>query len=166
MKVSPCVTHGIYGCRMTGCQQPWPDGCQAPWAEPDPPIGRSSDSKTGGGRKDDLGKAPVFQGVTSYFPRALEAVARVSEYGSKKYAWGVKWWHLEDAYKRYSDALLRHLGREAIEPRDQESSLRHAEHVAWCALARLEVLLVEVETKQIDEQLQDLRDKITKAGAD
>ena len=92
--------------------------------------GRPSDSKTGGGRKDDLGKAPIFQGVLRYFPRALEAVARISEYGSKKYAWGTKWWKLEDGFERYSDALVRHLGKEAIEECDAESGLQHAAHRA------------------------------------
>jgi hypothetical protein len=129
-------------------------------------TGRPSDSKTGGGRKDDLGKAPVFQGVLSYFPRALEVVARVSEYGSKKYAWGVDWWHLEDAFERYSDALLRHLGREAREELDEESGLQHAAHAAWCALGRLEVKLVEAEREKrlgsVYDNLPELRDKITR----
>ena len=109
--------------------------------------GRPSDSKAGGGRKDDLGKAPIFQGVLHYFPRALEAVARISEYGSKKYAWGTKWWKLEDGFERYSDALVRHLGKEAIEECDAESGLQHAAHAAWCALGRLEVKLAAAENK-------------------
>ena len=128
-----------------------------------PLQGRASDSASGGGRKDDKGKAPIYQGVIQYFPRAVAAVSRISEFGSKKYAWGTDWWHLEDAFERYSDALCRHLLKEATEENDSESGLQHAAHAAWCALGRLEVKLAEAE-KRADGQAVKDRLEVLKEG--
>ena len=99
------------------------------------------------GIKFDGGKAPVFRGVFSYFPRALKAVAEISGFGAQKYAWG-NWKGLEDAYNRYSDGLGRHiLLREVEGVNDLESGLLHDAHAAWNALARLELYLMEQEKK-------------------
>jgi hypothetical protein len=40
-----------------------------------------------GAVKYDGGKAPIYRGAVSYFPRAIEAVAAVSAFGASKYAW-------------------------------------------------------------------------------
>ena len=94
-----------------------------------------------GGIKYDGGKSPVFRGALSYFPRAISAVADVSAFGAKKYAWK-GWEQVEDGYDRYSDALARHLAYEGKgESYDPDSNLLHAAHAAWNALARLELLL-------------------------
>ncbi len=98
-----------------------------------------------GGIKYDGGKAPVYRGAVSYFPRALSAVATVSEFGSRKYAWK-GWEHVEDGFNRYSDALCRHLTDEGKgEETAHDSGLLHAAHIAWNALARLELLIKEKE---------------------
>lgn len=97
------------------------------------------------GAKLDAGKPNAFRGLLDYFPRALLAVSEVSSYGARKYSWG-GWKHVPDGLLRYSDAQVRHLLIEASgEPVDKETGLLHAAHTAWNALARLELLLKEVE---------------------
>jgi hypothetical protein len=100
-----------------------------------------------GVRKDDQGKPPVFRGVLSYFPRALAAVAEVSAFGAKKYGgWG-GWRYVPDGFNRYTDGLGRHVLGEALRDKDLETGLLEAAHVAWNALARLELKLTEMEGK-------------------
>lgn len=106
------------------------------------PNGRSSKEA---GAKLDGGKSPIFQGLLDYFPRSCEAIAKVSEVGAKKYSWK-GWETVPDGIARYSNALARHLIREAIEEVDKESGRLHAEQVAWNSLARLELILREKET--------------------
>lgn len=100
------------------------------------------------GAKLDVGKVPVFQGAIDYFPRAILAVAEISAYGAKKYAWK-GWETVPDGIKRYTDAGLRHVFKEAIEgPFDvgpAGSGLLHKAHAAWNALASLELFLREQE---------------------
>ena len=100
-----------------------------------------------GARKDDGGKAPIYRGVLSYFPRAISEVAAVSNFGATKYAWN-GWLYVDDGINRYSDAMVRHLAEEGKgEVLDPESGLHHAAHVAWGALARLELMLNNLEFK-------------------
>ena len=94
-----------------------------------------------GAIKYDAGKAPVFRGVVSYFPRAVAAVAEVSGFGANKYAWN-GWEQVDDGVNRYSDAMVRHIIAEGKgEVLDPDSGLLHAAHTAWGALARLELML-------------------------
>lgn len=99
-------------------------------------------SKIGTGAiKYDGGKPSVFQGVIKYFPRALWAVAEISTFGAKKYAWS-GWEGVEDGYNRYKDAQFRHALLEAMgEQNDPDSKLEHLAHEAWGALATLELYL-------------------------
>lgn len=95
------------------------------------------------GVKYDQGKPPVFRGVANYFPDALAAVAEVSAFGAEKYVWE-GWRAVPDAENRYLDALARHLlavGRDGTDAQDQESGLLHLEHLAWNALAVLQLRL-------------------------
>lgn len=93
-----------------------------------------------GAVKYDAGKAPIYRGAVAYFPVAIEAVSTVSEFGARKYAWS-GWRHVPDGINRYTDAMARHLLAEAKgEVCDSDSGLPHAWHVAWNALARLELL--------------------------
>jgi hypothetical protein len=81
-----------------------------------------------------------------YFPRALAAVAMVSEHGATKYTWK-GWETVPDGINRYGDALARHLCAEARgELFDHDSRCLHAAHAAWNALARLEMILREKDT--------------------
>lgn len=91
-----------------------------------------------GGVKYDAGKIRAGL-VLGDFSRALEVVARVGTDGAAKYS-DSGW--LEVAQERYTDAMLRHWLLEAQgHSRDPESGSLHAAHVAWNALARLELQL-------------------------
>lgn len=95
------------------------------------------------GAKLDSGKTAIWRGGIDYFPRAIEAVAGISTFGAKKYAWK-GWETVPDGVERYSDALVRHLIAEAKgEVLDPDSGLLHAAHAAWNALAVLELKLRE-----------------------
>jgi hypothetical protein len=100
------------------------------------------------GKKLDNGKGPVIQGVVQYFPKALLAVSNISKYGADKYSLSyddINWRRVEGGFNRYSDALGRHLLGEYIDgPVDPESKKLHCAMVAWNALARLELLLKEL----------------------
>lgn len=98
------------------------------------------------GAKLDNGKNRLGL-VIMGFSRALAAVGEVGTYGAGKYS-DDGWTAVPDGERRYTDALLRHLlaeaGGEALDP---ESELLHAAHVAWNALARLDLMLRAGETK-------------------
>lgn len=95
------------------------------------------------GAKLDAGKIPVFQGLIDYFPNACIAVAEVSHHGAKKYTWK-GWINVPNGKVRYTDAMVRHLIKESIgEEIDPDFGLLHAAHLAWGALARLELILLE-----------------------
>lgn len=101
------------------------------------------------GSKADNGKAPIIQGCFLYFPKALAAVSRCSEYGKKKYNTKYSernFMFVGDGVGRYSDGLGRHLAGEMEDAGgiDKESGLPHAYMVAWNALARLEIMLTEI----------------------
>lgn len=79
--------------------------------------------------------------VMTGFPRALLQVGRVSTYGARKYS-DNGWMSVENGVARYTDAMHRHAISEATgEISDPESGLPHAAHLAWNALARLELML-------------------------
>ena len=93
------------------------------------------------GAKLDAGKVAVLRGALQYFPRAIKAVAAVSEAGAKKYSWK-GWEKVDDGVNRYGDALARHLLAEETEgPVDKDTGCLHMTQVAWNALARLELYL-------------------------
>lgn len=97
------------------------------------------------GFKDVEGKARVHAGVFQQFPRALLAIALASELGAVKYRWG-GWRTVPDGVEKYKEALCRHILNEEIEgEKDLESGRLHAEHIAWNALAVLELTLIEKE---------------------
>ena len=98
------------------------------------------------GKKFDEGKAPAFQGLAEYFPRALLAVADISLYGKQKYGSYGGWPNVPAAGYRYADALWRHLLAFARgEVVDPESNKLHNAHAAWNALAVLELELRHME---------------------
>jgi len=94
------------------------------------------------GKKFDGGKAPIASLFMRYFPRAVQAVANVSEYGARKYT-PEGWKTVPDGIARYGDAMARHEIKQFIEgPYDDgDSGLSHAAQVAWNAMARLELAL-------------------------
>lgn len=99
------------------------------------------------GAKLDAGKPSVRRGFIKYFPRAILAVSAVSDHGQKKYTWG-GWKEVPDGINRYGDAELRHMCYEAMgQLIDRDSEALHAAHEAWNAMARLELILCEMEKK-------------------
>lgn len=101
------------------------------------------------GAKLDQGKPSIYRGVIDYFPRAVDAVARISTFGASKYAWK-GWETVPEGFERYSDALVRHLIAEGKgEVLDSDSGLLHAAHAAWNALARLELKLRTIENEAL-----------------
>jgi hypothetical protein len=105
------------------------------------PTGRAANEP---GAKLDAGK-PRCALVLGGFSRALEQVALVGTFGAAKYT-DHGWRSVPNGQERYTDALWRHLLAEAqgLEL-DPDSSLLHAAHTAWNALARLELILQEQE---------------------
>jgi hypothetical protein len=100
------------------------------------------------GAKLDAGKAPLLQGVLHYFPRALETIASLSAVGALKYSWK-GWESVPDGVTRYGNAMVRHLLDEEVEGLFDDgpggSGQLHATAVAWNALARLELILKDLE---------------------
>lgn len=113
--------------------QPLPDRSATP------AVARETGSVgTGGGAKHDAGKIRAGL-VLADFPRALLAVGEVATFGAQKYA-AHSWRTVPAAAERYRDAFFRHqLAAAAGERIDRESGLPHAAHIAWNALALLEL---------------------------
>ena len=101
------------------------------------PLGRDPHSP---GAKLDAGKLQIVTHFLHYFPRACAAVTEVSDYGAKKYT-SRGWVEVPNGFQRYTDALGRHLIAEGYESHDADTGLSHAAHLAWNALARLELML-------------------------
>ena len=97
------------------------------------------------GLKFDTGK-PLVGTMLNVFPHALMEIGRVIEFGTHKYPDPNNWKLVENAKIRYQDALMRHLlkhnqGKEIAE----ETGKSPLAHVAWNALAILELYLMEKE---------------------
>lgn len=99
------------------------------------------------GLKYDTGK-PDMRLVFDGFPRALMEVGKNATFGAKKYS-DHNWLKVDDGINRYTSAMYRHLLQEASgEEVDEESEVLHAAMAAWNALARLELILRNKETKE------------------
>lgn len=92
------------------------------------------------GAKLDAGKnrlGLVFGG----FALALEEVGRVGTFGANKYTPN-GWQTVPNGVERYTDAMYRHLMKEAQgEVIDPDSGTSHAAQAAWNALARLDLMV-------------------------
>ena len=111
------------------------------------------------GAKADTGKVDLTY-VLEYFPRAIEAISRVAEFGDVKYtkitgksARG-SWRFVPDGLKRYTAALFRHamcvFRGEEYDREPEEYGLKpvlHRAQRAWNDLATLELWLIEQETE-------------------
>ncbi len=129
-----------------------PMNTSKPWSPTDTPDDPALIGT--GAIKYDAGKPCLWQGAINYFPRALDAVAAISTFGAQKYAWN-GWEAVANGRARYSDAMVRHLTKEATgELVDPDSGLLHAAHAAWGALARLELYLRETENQERAETIK------------
>ena len=96
------------------------------------------------GAKLDAGKNRLGL-VLGGFALALEEVGRVGTFGAQKYS-ADGWKSVENGSERYTDAMLRHYFADAGgECFDEQTSLLHAAHCAWNALARLDLLIREMQ---------------------
>lgn len=91
------------------------------------------------GAKQKKGKVRASL-VLGDFRFALLEVAKVGTMGAEKYS-PHGWLSVPNGFEEYSEAMLRHWLAEHIETVDPESNLVHAAHLAWNALARLELLI-------------------------
>lgn len=130
-EVREAAPHGqVVWARPENSEMQWPSG------EADPTGRKAHDP----GAKLDAGKPRVWL-VLSGFPRALEEVSKVGTFGAQKYS-DNGWVDVPNGIARYSDAMGRHLLKEATgEKLAPDSGLMHAAHAAWNALARLELML-------------------------
>lgn len=105
------------------------------------------------GYKADKNK-PRLDLVLGDFANALWQVGEVGTFGADKYA-DSGWLEVDNAIERYSSAMLRHyLKYKAGEGFDEESGFSHLAHVAWNALAILEL------SKQIPKEVVSWKDNI------
>lgn len=95
-------------------------------------------------KKHDQGKPPVYS-LLEYFPDALIEVAKVNAFGATNHGWHT--WHtIDNPLPRYASAQLRHEFAQCMgQPVDEESGLLHQAHVAWNALARLQLMLYQLK---------------------
>jgi|TARA_R100001530_G_scaffold134550_1_gene109637 hypothetical protein len=97
--------------------------------------------------KKDGEKVPIYTGCVARFPLALREVAIVSnECAVKKYntsSGDMGYLEVENGIERYSDALLGHMLDDTggMKQNSEDFDVLHAAQVAWCALARLEIML-------------------------
>ena len=103
------------------------------------------------GIKHDAGK-PLLGLVHQDFAHALLEIAKVTSFGANKYT-PSGWKLVKNGQTRYYNALHRHLNAlDRDETLDPESSLPHAAHAAWNALAVLELLLRDQAIQQVREE--------------
>lgn len=87
---------------------------------------------------------PQLSLLFKQFPKALEAIVKCSEYGHEKYKETdedyLNFKRVEGGSKSYADAGLRHrIFKKGTT--DIDSQLPHSYHIAWNALAELELIL-------------------------
>lgn len=93
------------------------------------------------GRKYDQDK-PNVDLVLGDFSEALLAVSEVGTLGAAKYD-DHNWLKVEKGINRYSSAMLRHYLQSKQENYDNDSDCLHLAHMAWNALAVLQLRLLE-----------------------
>ena len=83
-------------------------------------------------------ETPIFAGVLNYFPLAIAAVARVSKRGNDQHNPGEPLHWARGKSMDHPDCIARHLID--VETLSPEGEYRHAEALAWRALAMLQQL--------------------------
>ena len=97
----------------------------------------------GTGKKYDTGK-PMVGTLLRVFPNALIEIGRCIEFGTHKYPKPDNWKKVEGAKLRYLDSMIRHLLQHLRgNTFDDETGLPHLAHMAWNALAILELAHIE-----------------------
>jgi len=105
------------------------------------------------GQKFDSGKLEMGE-FFSQFPKALEGLCTVAQYGKIKYSEGngnVNFKEVPEALKRYKDAMVRHLMAYLNgEWLDSESLCPHLYHLLWnvCAIIEIDIKGTFFDIKQ------------------
>ena len=87
---------------------------------------------------------PLARGCLDYFPKALAAVARLSQKGNDKHNPGEPLHWSREKSSDHADCIMRHLvDRGQVDPED---GFLHDAKVAWRALAMLELAIEAQET--------------------
>ena len=95
------------------------------------------------------------------FPDAIEELVKVCTFGANKYERS-SWKTVPNAATRYEDALGRHFLAQYKEDLDPESELYHKAHLAWNALATLQLMIEQrCKTDQIINKVDVLEEKIS-----
>lgn len=107
-------------------------------------------STTSSQSQQKVQKAPVYQGVLAYFPRALLEIAKVSDYGAVKHNTTLAekgFLRPEYTDEMFLDAEVRHILKRAIEGEvnPEDGDLLHLAQKAWNSLASLEKYLISQE---------------------
>lgn len=84
---------------------------------------------------------PVYSGFVKYFPRAMIAVARLSQIGNDQHNPGQPLFWDRTKSQDEEDALMRHLLDDTLGVPVDTDGVLHATKVAWRAMARLEKIL-------------------------
>ena len=104
-------------------------------------------------------KSSAMTSVFLRFPRAMQEIALVSDFGCKKYAVEPSdMTYLETGTSQdYTDALGRHLVAESYSSpfNNEDGGVLHSAQVAWNALARLEKFLYDLENRSGVEERGD-----------
>jgi hypothetical protein len=117
------------------------------------------------GAKLDAGKNRLSL-VLGGFGKALQEVGKVSTFGANKYT-DNGWQSVENGNERYTDAMLRHYFKEVGgELKDEDSELLHAAHLAWNALARLELMYKSAEAEWPTKEEEERMNIIPRNGND
>lgn len=107
----------------------------------------------GKGKKYDSGKSMAGT-LARAFPHALLAIGKCIEFGTHKYPDPLNWQKVEKGFTRYQDSMMRHyLKFLAGQEFDSETGLSHLSHMAWNALAILELYYMEHENEQFVKEI-------------
>lgn len=99
---------------------------------------------------------PRMDLVLGEFTRALEEVGNVGTFGANKYT-DKGWIEVDNGIEKYLSAMLRHYMKfRRGKQKDDESGLSHLSHMAWNALAVLELYMRTKEgiNDAIDDALE------------
>ncbi len=101
----------------------------------------------------DRKRSPLCTGCFDYFPRALVAVSQLSLIANDKHNPGEPLHWSKHKSNDHADCLLRHLVDRGT-PDPDMGGLSHSVHVAWRALALLEIELEEAEAEPDENKAQ------------
>lgn len=105
------------------------------------------------GKKYDTGK-PLVGTLCDVFPRSLLMLGKVIEFGTHKYPDPNNWKKVDGAFRRYQDSMMRHYIKfKCGKDFDSETKLPHLAHLAWNALAILELFLMSDGRDSIENDI-------------